>query len=154
MMKPRVSIATVGLVVRVVLGCWFVYSGGLKIFGTGLDRFTTDITNYGMVRQPLDAWIAYSLPWAELFGGVCLMLGLLRKGAILVIAGLVAVFSIAIGWAWFHQLDISCGCHGSDAKIRYWTKAFELAGYFAVLGWLWWLETTGSNRREDVASPS
>ena len=83
------------VILRVVLGCWFVYSGGVKIFGSGLDRFTFDIANYKIVGPPLDALIAYSLPWAEVFGGVCLMLGLLRRGAIALIACLVAAFAIA-----------------------------------------------------------
>ncbi len=56
------------------------------------------------------------------------------------IAGLVVVFFICIGWAWAHQLDISCGCHGGDAPIHYWGKVAEFLGYFLMLGWLWWME--------------
>ena len=61
--KPKEVVA---LVLRVMLGCWFAYSGGLKIFGTGLDRFLADVANYRMVGPPLDAWVAYGVPWAEL----------------------------------------------------------------------------------------
>lgn len=129
------------LIASVLLGTWFVYSGGLKIFGTGLDRFTYDVANYKLVYAPWDAVVAYTVPWAELVAGLCLMLGILKRGAILAIAGLVVVFAIAIGWAWNHNLDISCGCHGTDAPIQYWNKAAEFTGYFAVLGWLWWVET-------------
>lgn len=151
-MNPSSTAGTVALVARVALGCWFAYSGGLKIFGTGLDRFTADVANYQLLAPPFDAMLAYSLPWAELFCGVCLMLGLLRKGAILVLAGLVASFAIAIGWAWIHQLDISCGCHGSDEKIRYWSKSAELAGYFLLLGWLWRREARGAAHSESAFS--
>jgi hypothetical protein len=38
-------------------------------------------------------------------------------------------------------LDISCGCHGGDAPIQYWSKAMEFAGYFALLAWFWWMES-------------
>lgn len=130
------------LIARVLLGTWFVYSGGLKIFGTGLDRFTRDIANYQLVNAPWDAVAAYSVPWFELIAGLCLMLGLLRKGAILTITGLVCVFSVSIGWAWFKGLDISCGCHGGDAPIQYWAKVAEFVGYFLLLGWLWIQEST------------
>lgn len=133
------------LAARVCLGCWFVYSGGMKIFGSGLDRFTRDISNYKLVGPPLDAMAAYSVPWFELVAGLCLMLGLFRRGAILTLAGLVCVFSFCIGWAWFHQLDISCGCHGTDAKIQYWAKVAEFFGYYAVLAWLWRMEGRGGN---------
>lgn len=139
-MKPQSPTEVLALVARVVLGFWFVYSGGVKIFGSGLDRFTRDIANYKLVGPPLDAIAAYTVPWFEIVAGVCLMLGILRRGAILTIAGLVAVFSICIGWAWAHQLDISCGCHGGDAPIHYWGKAAEFTGYFLMLGWLWWME--------------
>ncbi len=130
------------LVVRVVLGLWFAYSGGQKIFVTGLDRFTRDVANYRLVGPPLDAVVAYTVPWVELVAGFCLILGILRRGSILTIAGLVVVFSVAIGWAWSQGLDISCGCLGSDAPINYWLKAAELCGYLLVLGWLWRIEAT------------
>jgi len=133
------------LIGRVVLGCWFVYSGGLKIFGTGLDRFTRDVANYQIVGPPFDVIAAFSVPWLEMIAGLCLMLGVLRRGALLTIASLVVVFCISIGWAWFHNLDISCGCHGTDAPIQYWNKVAEFTGYFLLLAWLWWME-----RREEV----
>jgi uncharacterized membrane protein YphA (DoxX/SURF4 family) len=139
-MKPKNGTEVLALIVRVALGFWFTYSGGEKIFGTGLDRFTRDIANYKLVGPPFDAIAAYTVPWFELVAGVCLVLGFLRRGAILTVSGLVVVFSICIGWACAHQLDIACGCHGGDAPIRYWNKAAEFAGYFVLLGWLWWME--------------
>lgn len=129
------------LIARVLLGGWFTYSGGVKIFGSGLDRFTRDVANYQLVRPPLDAVAAYTVPWLELIAGACLLLGILRRGAILTITGLVMVFSVSVGWAWVHKLDISCGCHGGDAPIQYWNKAAEFVGYYLVLGWLWWVES-------------
>ena len=130
------------LIARVLLGTWFVYSGGMKIFGTVLDRFTRDVANYQLVKPPWDAVAAYTVPWLELIAGVCLMLGILRRGAILTFAGLVVVFSISVGWAWYRGLDISCGCHGGDTPIQYWTKAAEFTGYFLLLGWLWRRESS------------
>jgi uncharacterized membrane protein YphA (DoxX/SURF4 family) len=143
-MKPTSRAAVIALILRVVLGVWFLYSGGVKVFGSGLDRFTRDVANYKIVSAPLDAVAAYTVPWFEIIAGLCLMLGILRRGAILTLAGLVCVFAVCIGWAWFHQLDISCGCHGGDAKIQYWNKVIEFTAYFAVLGWLWWQEKPGN----------
>lgn len=134
------------LIARVLLGTWFLYSGGMKIFGTGLDRFTRDVANYQLVKAPWDAVAAYTVPWLELVAGLCLMLGILRRGAILTVAGLVVVFSVSVGWAWFKGLDISCGCHGGDAPIQYWSKTFEFAGYFILLGWLWRVEAVTGRR--------
>jgi len=125
------------LILRVGLGFWFTYSGGLKLFVIGLDRFTRDVANYQLVGPPFDAIAAYMVPWVELIAGLCLMLGLLHRGAILAIGGLVAVFTVAVGSAWIRQLDISCGCHGGDEPIRYWWKAAEFAFYSAALTFLW-----------------
>jgi len=139
-MKSTNRSDVLALIARVALGFWFVRSGGMKIFGSGLDRFTHDISNYKLVSPPFDAIAAYTVPWFEVVAGVCLMLGILRRGAILSVAGLVCVFSICIGWAWAHQLDITCGCHGGDAPIQYWSKVAEFTGYFTLLAWLWWCE--------------
>ena len=144
------------LVARILLGLWFVHSGGMKIFGSGLDRFTRDVANYQLVTAPWDVAAAYSVPWLELIAGTCLMLGILRRGAILTIAGLVGVFAVSIGWAWNKGLDISCGCLGGDAPIHYWAKAAELGGYAFLLGWLWWVENrdpTSPAARPDALLP-
>ncbi|MGA0854291.1 MAG: DoxX family protein [Luteolibacter sp.] len=140
----------IALILRVMLGCWFAYSGGLKIFGTGLDRFLVDVGNYRMVGPPLDAWVAYGVPWVELVSGVCLMLGVLRRGALLTVFGLISVFSIAVGSAWVRGLDISCGCLGSDAPIRYWAKALEFSGYFLLLAWLWRIEAEADRSADSI----
>ena len=147
MMKPKIPIHALAAAARVLLGAWFVYSGGVKILGDGLARFTRDIGNYQLVGPPLDAVAAYIVPWFEIVAGACLVLGILRRGAILTVAALVAVFCVCIGWAWIRQLDISCGCHGGDAPIRYWNKVAEFAGYFVLLVWFWLRE----NRRANTA---
>lgn len=146
MEKSPPALTVTAITARVLLGCWFVFSGGYKVFVSGLDRFTRDVANYRIVGPPFDAIAAYTVPWFEIAAGLCLMLGILRKGAILTLAGLVVVFAICIGWAWFHQLDIACGCHGGDAPIHYWGKAAEFAGYLIVLGWLWHVDARQMNR--------
>ncbi|MEI6178445.1 MAG: DoxX family protein [Verrucomicrobiota bacterium] len=145
-MTPKTHMQAIALVIRIVLGLWFVYSGAEKIFVSGLDRFTYDISNYKIVAPPLDAIAAYTVPWFEMVAGLCLVIGIFRKGAILTLSGLVCVFAFCIGWAWFHQLNISCGCRGDGAPIQYWNKVAEFAGYFMALGWLWWVESRGFKR--------
>lgn len=145
-MPPKGKLQIVALVLRVCLGAWFVDSGARKIFVTGLDRFTLDVANYQLVGEPLDAAVAYTLPWLEVIAGALLVVGILRKGAILAIGGMVAAFSIGVGWAWSQGLDISCGCRGSDEPMNYWGKAAEFLLYFAVLAVLWVAE----RRSKDV----
>jgi putative oxidoreductase len=145
-MVPRNASEAVALILRVLLGAWFAVSGGGKIFVSGLDRFTRDVANYKLMPVPWDAAVAYTVPCVEIVGGICLMLGILRKGTVLMMTGLVMSFAVAVGWAWSKNLDISCGCHGGDAKLAYWPKAVELAGYFLAFGYLWWVETRNNAR--------
>ena len=122
---------------RVVLGAWFLYSGGEKVFVSGLSEFTRAVANYRLVGPPWDAVIAYILPWLEIVAGVCLMLGFWRRGALLVIGGLVGIFTVGVGYAWSQGLNIACGCRGSAAAMNYGGKMVEFVAYFAVLILLW-----------------
>jgi uncharacterized membrane protein YphA (DoxX/SURF4 family) len=71
--------------------------------------------------------VAYVMPWWEVVTGLCLMLDLMRKGALFSALIMTLSFCWVIGWAWYHGLDISCGCFGkSDATIHYPRKSFEL----------------------------
>lgn len=150
-MKPKTRTNALAATARILLGVWFVYSGGVKILGDGLVRFTRDIGNYQLVGPPFDAIAAYTVPWFEIVAGACLVLGVLRRGAILTVAALVAVFCFCIGWAWLRQLDISCGCHGGEAPIRYWNKVAEFTGYFILLVWLWLFENNQSKPTEPLS---
>lgn len=137
---PNRKSEILALVLRVLMGAWFVYAGGLKIFVVGLDRFVVDIENYRLVSGQLASVVGYTIPWFEVVGGLCFMLGILRKGAWWVMFGLVLAFTISVGSAWLRGLDISCGCLGGSEKISYWRKAIEFAVYFAALGWIAWVE--------------
>lgn len=129
---------TLALVLRVLLGAWFAYSGGVKIFGTGLDKFTQDVANYQLLPVPWDGIAAYGIAWTELIAGTLLLLGIWTRGALLVVAGLVAVFAYGIGHAWSLNLKISCGCRGGNEVVNYWGKVFEFWGYAMAIAFIWW----------------
>ena len=138
----RTYLTVMAWLLRVGLGTWFAWSGSHKIFVSGLSRFTQDVANYGLVAAPMDAVTAYTLPWVEIVAGTCLLLGLLRRGTLLVLAGLVTVFAGGIVWAWSRHLNIACGCHGGDAPIQYWLKMLEFTAYYAAFAFLWWMENS------------
>ncbi len=146
-MVPKGRLQVIALVLRVCLGAWFVDSGVRKVFVTGLDRFTVDVGNYQLVGAPWDGVIAYTLPWLEVVAGLCLVLGFLRRGAILTVAGMVVMFAAGVGWAWWQGLDISCGCRGGDEPMNYWVKMGEFLLYSVVLGFLWIVELKAEAKR-------
>ncbi len=137
--SPNSPLTIAGLIVRVSLGAYFVYSGGDKIFKMGLDAFTQAVGNYKLVGPPWDAVVAYTLPWCEMIAGVALMLDLLRRGALIAMTMMTGTFCVAIGWALAKGLDISCGCHAADGKVGA-LNVIRLSVIFLALGFLWWLE--------------
>ncbi len=149
-MLPRTLMQIMALVLRVCLGAYFTYSGGVKIFVTGLSKFTEAVGNYRIVGAPWDAVAAYTVPWVEIVAGVCLILGVLRRGALLAVGGMVSVFSGAVGYAWSQNLNIACGCQGGDNPMDYRWKALELGILAAVVVFLWFAERKRSADAREV----
>ncbi len=123
------------LVLRLALGGFFAWSGWVKVFQTGLDQFTRAVGNYKLVNPPLDAMVAYTVPWVEMTVGACLIFGIWKRGALLVLAGLVGCFAFSIVQADLKDLDISCGCTGDPdgPPMNYVMKYWEFAGYWVAI---------------------
>ena len=142
---------------RASLGLWFASSGSTKIFVSGLSKFTQDVANYKLVTPPLDAITAYTVPWAEVIVGLCLLTGLWRRATLIAASTLVTSFATAIAWAWHHQLNIACGCHGGSEPIHYWWKTAELASYYLAFLLLWQHERhhpTPANQAHPSTTPT
>ncbi len=101
------------VIVRLGLGCMFIYSSLPKIRQPY--DFLHDVYNYEIVGPKLGMLAAMTLPWAELLVGICLVGGIFISGALLVSIGLGAMFSVVLGWALYMGLDISCGCFSSSS---------------------------------------
>ncbi len=98
------------LVTRIALGALFVFAGAAKIFDPG--EFANEVRKYNLLPWILDVLLALYLPWMELLAGLCLVLKIFEKGALLVITVLLAVFTLALATAMFRGLNIDCGCFG------------------------------------------
>ncbi|HEX9786075.1 MAG TPA: MauE/DoxX family redox-associated membrane protein [Opitutaceae bacterium] len=97
--------------VRVIVGALFIYAGWLKSRDPG--ALIRDLWNYRLIPEDAAYWIAAALPYLEIVAGIALITGLQRRGAHLVLGGMLAVFIGALASAWFRGLDINCGCFGS-----------------------------------------
>lgn len=101
------------IIVRVGLGCMFIYSSLPKIRQPY--EFLSDVYNYELVGPKLGMFVAMVMPWAELLIGICLVGGIFIGGALLMSIALGAMFSVVLGWAIHMGLNISCGCFGSSS---------------------------------------
>lgn len=81
------------------------------------------------------------LPWAELLVGICLLGSIFVGGALLVSAGMGAMFTVVLAWAIYHGLDITCGCFGAgSSRVGYGTllraigiTLISFLGYLLIL---------------------
>lgn len=112
---------------QVGLGLLFAYSGGMKLFVSGLTAFLKDVENFHLVSPPLDLWVAFTLPWLELIVGFCLILDFQRRGAAMLATLMTLVFVVAIALSWGRGLDLHCGCFGKSTEaVRYPQKMLSL----------------------------
>ena len=117
---------TVLFVFRVILGGLFVYAGAAKALGP-LD-FAQNIRNYDLVGQSPSFIAALILPWLEILSGVFLIAGIWKRGAALVISGLLAFFIVLTVVTMIRGLDIDCGCFGAiDRKAGFGVILEDLA---------------------------
>jgi uncharacterized membrane protein YphA (DoxX/SURF4 family) len=114
---------TVLLVFRVVLGGLFVYAGVVKVLEP-LD-FAQNIRNYALVGQSLSFIAAIVLPWLEILAGACLVAGVWRRGAALIISGLLIFFIVLTVVTMVRGLDVDCGCFGAFDRKAGWSVILE-----------------------------
>ncbi len=108
--------AWISLVVRLYLGGVFLAACAHKILHP--EVFAVDVATY----QFLPLWsvnlFALVLPWVEAFTGVMLVLGIRVRAASLLIMGMMVAFMVALAWALYQGLDMSCGCFASQAAAE------------------------------------
>jgi putative oxidoreductase len=139
LMRQRI-LYTFTLVVRIGLGCLFLWSSLPKIRQPY--DFLSSVYSYELVGPKLGMLIAMTLPWLELLVGICLVGGIFVTGALLASIGMAAMFTFVLASALYRGLEISCGCFGaSDAElISYSTLIraclillFSLAAYICLV---------------------
>jgi putative oxidoreductase len=126
------------VVLCVIFGGVFVYSGVLKARDPGL--FLISVRSFQMLADPYAAWLALTLPWLEVFAGLAVATGLLRRGGLLLLNGALVVFAVALVSAWVRGIDVECGCFGGGAGQDHSGLVNALvrdAVLLAVGAWLW-----------------
>lgn len=103
--------AWVSLPARLYLGFVFVYASLHKIADPG--AFALDVATYQLLPLSLVNIFALILPWIEVVTGVMIVVGFRTRAAALLIAGMMVAFMLALAWALYNGLDMSCGCFAS-----------------------------------------
>lgn len=109
--------------VRIAIGCMFIYSSLPKIRHPY--DFLFSVYSYELTGPKLGMFAAMTLPWLEVLVGICLVGDIFVSGALLVSAGMAAMFTFVLGSAIYHNLNITCGCFGASST--------EIIGYSTLI---------------------
>lgn len=96
------------LFVRLALGLLFIYAGAVKLGDP--KAFARTISHFGLLPEPLLPVVAIGLPALEVLAGIALAFDL-RPG-LHVVSGLLLLFAGVLGYGYFGNMDIDCGCFG------------------------------------------
>ncbi len=116
---------------RLLLTGVFGYAATLKILDP--QTFATDIDHFRLLPYWLAAFAGAYLPWLELLCAAAVLFRRYERGALFLLTGLCAMFSLALASAWIRGLDISCGCFGHSEISTNFPLAIARA---AVLGFV------------------
>ncbi len=111
----RARLDILAVTIRLALGCMFVWSSLPKIQLP--HEFLGDVYAYRLVGPVSGMLVAMILPWLELLVGSCLLGGVLVMGALLGCMAMASMFIVAITWALYQGLGISCGCFGPGTDV-------------------------------------
>lgn len=88
----------------------FIWAGWLKVQDPTL--FLISVRSFRMLPDPYAAWLALGLPWLEIFAGLAVVTGVMRRGGLLLLNLSLVVFGVALVTALVRGLDVECGCFG------------------------------------------
>ena len=126
----------------VVLSRWgvallFLYSGALKAWD--IQQFTYAVQNFQLTNWTGSIMVAVYLPWLEVVAALALLTKRFSLGAVSTLTTLTVIFLGAILSAWFRDLDVACGCFGSETnQTNYPLHLVGLLGLLAALCFLGW----------------
>lgn len=119
------------LLARLALGSVLLYAGVLK--APDHAAFAKVIANFGLLPQAGCQFLALILPWLEIALGLLLLCGLWLRSAALAAVLMFLGYSGAVLYALARDLNIECGCFGTNDGVRVGlhTLAIEAAGITA-----------------------
>jgi len=104
------------LAFRMAFGAIFIYAALDKIQHP--DQFARIIYNYHMVPGPLVNIMALVLPVSEFLAGICVVAGVLYRGARNYLLLMLVVFMVAITVNIIRGIDLECGCFTVSTRAK------------------------------------
>lgn len=131
---------------RLSLACIFIYAGFIKLLDPR--AFAHAMAQYDLIPEGLLPLVAVGLPALELLAGLGLIFEV--RGSLTLMAILLLIFLVVLGYAVWQNLDIDCGCFTLDeldaadhVSTAFWRDLMMIA---ATL-YLYWRRRSRTPRR-------
>lgn len=105
--RARTRKSTIALAC-IIVGIFFIWAGVPKILQPL--AFAKSIWNYDLAPPRLINLAALIMPWLEVIGGGCMILGVYRRGGSTVVTGLLLLFIVVVGFNVLRGHEFNCGC--------------------------------------------
>ena len=130
---------------RFLLGALFLWASVTKV--PDMAAFAESVANYRIVPPSLVPVVAAALVGMEIASGVALVLNVWARAAALLLAALLAVFTVGLASALARGIDLACGCFGGNDAATWWTVLRDLV----LL--VWALGVAASSRPDPARAP-
>ncbi len=100
--------------IRLVLGVTFVWASWHKIVAP--DQFARILYGYGIFPGSLINLLAIGIPFVELTAGLCLISGVYRRSALILINAMLLAFILVIAFNLIRGHQFDCGCFSFEGN--------------------------------------
>jgi putative oxidoreductase len=114
---------------RFLLGALFLWASATKV--PDMAAFAESVANYRVVLPALVPFAASALVGLEIAAGIALMVNFWARAAALLLAALLAAFTVGLASALARGIDLACGCFGGSDAATWWTVLRDLV----LLAW-------------------
>lgn len=129
-------------IIKLILGISFVVASYPKIEDPA--GFARIVYGYGIFPGPIINVIAITIPFVELVAGLCLIMGLLPRSALLIINSLLVCFITIIGFNLLRGHQFECGCFAMTGENHTLANIISLVRdiVFLACGMFMWKKTS------------
>ena len=107
-----------GVLARVAVTLLFGYAGWVKVLDPG--EFARAIAGYQLLPEGWGPWLAYGLPWLEIWCAAALWITPpFRRASWALITCMMFVFTLAKASVMVRGLEVACGCTASAEPMRW-----------------------------------
>ena len=117
---------------RFFLGALFLWASVTKV--PDMAAFAESVANYRIVPPSLVPVVAATVVGVEIAAGVALIFNVWARAAALLLAALLAVFTVGLASALARGIDLACGCFGGTDAATWWTVLRDVVLLGLALG--------------------